>query len=116
MKKLFIILIIFLSLVNANSVEKVHLTLKEQEFIKKHPKIVLGTGNNWEPYAIQNSDGSISGYDHDILNKINEVTGANFVQVTGDWLDIQKMAKAKKIDGLSTLIFTKEREKFLKFF
>ena len=112
MKKLFIILIIFISLLNASPIEKVHLTLKEQEFIKKHPKIVLGTGNNWEPYAIQNSDGSISGYDHDILSKINEVTGANFVQVTGKWSDIQKMAKAKKVDGLSTLIFTKKERNF----
>ena len=109
------ILIIFFSLLNAKPVQKVHLTPEEQKFIKSHPKIVLGTSSNWEPYVIQNSDGSISGYDHDILSMINKVTGANFVQVTGAWSDMQKMAKSRKIDGLSTLIYTKEREKFLNF-
>ncbi len=95
--------------------DKIYLTKEEKEFIKKHPQITLGTGNSWEPYSIENSDGTLIGYDQDILSIINKVTGANFIQVRGDWSKIQKMAKNQKIDGLSTLTQTKKRDEFLNF-
>jgi len=91
------------------------LTVKERNFIQKHPTIVLGTGDSWEPYVIQHKDGSITGYDNDILTKINKLTGANFIQKPGNWIKIQKEAKNKQIDGLSTLIMTNKRKKFLNF-
>jgi len=91
------------------------LTAQEKEFIKLHPKIVLGTSDSWEPYVIQKSDGSIVGYDHDILTRINKATGANFVLLPGNWLEMQKMAKSGTIDGLSTLTVTPERKEFLNF-
>ncbi len=94
---------------------KLNLTKKEKYFIKNHPKIILGTGDSWAPYNIKNNDGTLSGYDQDILNKINKVTGANFIQQQGDWSKIQKLAKEKKLDGLSTLTITNKRKEFLNF-
>ncbi len=94
---------------------RVSLSQKEKKFIKNHPKIILGTEKSWEPYVIQNSDGTISGYDNDILTKINRATGANFVQQLGDWSKMQELAKEKKIDGLSTLTITNRRKEFLNF-
>lgn len=91
------------------------LTKKEKEFLKQHPKIVLGTSNNWEPYSIRNTDGTISGYDQDILNFIKQKTGANFVLKQGNWSHIQKLALDKKIEGLATLTKTAKRDKFLNF-
>jgi ABC-type nitrate/sulfonate/bicarbonate transport system substrate-binding protein len=79
-----------------DSKHTINLTKEEKEFIKNHPTIVLGTGDSWAPYSIKNSDGSISGYDNDILTLINKSTGANFVQQLGDWSEIQKMQKQKK--------------------
>jgi len=99
----------------ANDKRTIKLTEKEQEFLEKHSTITLGTGDSWAPYTIKNSNGILSGYDQDILAKINAVTGANFIQRQGNWSEVQQMAKDKKIDGLSTLTVTKEREKFLNF-
>ena len=93
----------------------IHLTYKEKEFIKTHKTITLGTGDSWAPYNFKNSDSTLSGYDQDILNKINEVTGANFVLKEGNWVEIQQLAKEKKLDGLSTLTMTHNRQKFLNF-
>ncbi len=98
-----------------NSSKKIILTKEEKEFIQNHPKIVLGTGDSWAPYSIKNSDGTLSGYDQDILNKINQITGANFVQKQGNWSKIQRLAEGKKIDGLSTLTLTKKRQEYLNF-
>ncbi len=92
-----------------------YLTDKEKEFLKKHPMITLGTGDNWSPYSIKKRDGSIVGLDIDIINKINKLTGAYFVLKLGNWEQMQKLAKENKVDGLCTLIKTKEREKFLNF-
>jgi len=94
---------------------EIDLTREEIEFINKHPKIVLGTGDSWAPYVIKKSDGSIVGYDNDILSRINRITGANFIQQTGDWSNIQKLAKQKKLDGLSTLTVTTKRKDWLDF-
>lgn len=99
----------------ATLVDKVKLTPKEKEFLKKHPKVVLGTSTGWEPYSIENEDGTITGFEADLLQAINEVTGANFMLELGDWETMQQRAKKREIDGLATLIQTKEREEFLNF-
>jgi len=98
-----------------NYLKKFFLTQKEKEFLYNHPLITLGTGDSWAPYSIKNDDGTLSGYDQDILRLVNKATGANFVLKQGNWSKIQKLAKEKKLDGLSTLTITKEREKFLNF-
>ncbi len=102
-------------LIFKNTLHNIYLTQKEKEFIEKHPQIVLGSGDSWAPYVIENSDGSITGYDNDILTKINHVTGANFVLTVGNWSKIQELAKTKKLDGLSTLTKTTKREAFFNF-
>jgi polar amino acid transport system substrate-binding protein len=91
------------------------LTENEKKFLLKHPTITLGTGDSWAPYIIPTSDGKTIGYDNDILTLINKATGANFTQKAGNWIEIQEDAKNKKIDGLSTLIKTKQREQWLNF-
>ena len=96
-------------------VSKISLTKKEKEFLLSHPIIILGTEKSWEPYVIQNNDGSISGYDADILNEINNLSGANFQLKLGSWRNMQKLAKEKKIDGLSTGAVHEERKKYLNF-
>jgi polar amino acid transport system substrate-binding protein len=119
MKKLFLIYILFFTFLNSSSLQKIphqiSLTQEEKEFLKKHPKIVLGTGDSWEPYSIKKDDGTITGYDQDILNEINKITGANFTLKLGNWSNMQKLAKQRKLDGLSTLIETDERKEFLNF-
>jgi len=92
-----------------------NLTKKEREFIVQHPKILLGTGDSWEPYSIKRPDGKIVGFDQDILNLVNKMTGANFVLQHGDWATMQELAKERRIDGLATLTMSKERKEFLNF-
>lgn len=94
---------------------KITLNNQEKEFLKKHPIIKLGTEKSWEPYVIKEKNGNVSGYDIDILNKINELTGANFQLELGNWLEMQKKAKERKIDGLSTGAIHNERKEYLNF-
>ncbi len=91
------------------------LTDRELAFVQDHPKIVLGTDKRWKPYVLMNRDGTISGYDADVLRLINQASGANFVLQAGDWTDMQVKAKAREIDGLSTGSIHDERKSYLNF-
>ena len=93
----------------------VKLTQKEKKFIKKHPKIVLGTDKRWEPFVILKKDGTITGYDEDVVSLINKVSGLNIQLQAGDWKDENDKAKTRKIDGLSTSAAIKQRSAYLNF-
>ena len=110
--KLFLIIIFFTTILNATSIT---LTQEEKEFIKSHPIITLGTDKGWEPYSIENADGTISGYDVDVLNLINNLTGSNFVIKRGNWKELNQEVKDKKIEGLSTGVINDEKSKYLVF-
>ena len=107
------LLLLFLSFIYAFSIE-VNLTQQEKEWIKNHPNIVLGTDSSWIPFVLEEK-GKLSGYDIDVLNLINQKTGANFQLQTGKWKEIVEKAKNKEIDGLSTSAVHKERAEFFNF-
>jgi polar amino acid transport system substrate-binding protein len=94
---------------------KLTLSAEEKSFINKHPTIVLGTDKSWEPYVIVLPDGEMSGYDAEILEKINQRTGANFTLAVGKWSEMQSKAEAYEIDGLSTGTAATKRASYLNF-
>jgi len=107
LRYVLIILIIFSNILFATELK---LTSQEKEFIKAHPSIVLGTDKSWTPYVIVNKDGSITGYDQEVLNLINQLTGANFKLKADKWHEVVEDAKHKIIDGISTGSVHQERK------
>lgn len=93
----------------------VALTADEISFLETHPVIVLGTERSWEPNVVIAQDGSIIGYDAEILWQINALTGANFQLKVGAWREIQTEARDGQIDGLSTMAAHEERKRYLNF-
>ncbi len=92
-----------------------HLSTKELDFIDRHPEIVLGIEKDWKPYVIVEKDGTINGYDADVLELINQVSGTHFVLKAGRWSEMQEKAKSKEIDGLSAGGIHDERKEYLNF-
>jgi len=113
LKTLIFTLLLSVNLLQASTL--VQLTHKEKLFLQEHPVITLGTGDNWAPYIMKDSNGKNIGYDNDILTKINKATGAHFIQFLGNWDKVQELAKEKKLDGLSTLAAFKERKQWFNF-
>ncbi len=99
----------------ADGKQTIQLTEAEQRFLLAHPTIVLGAGSEWEPYVIVAKDGTVSGFDADILARINTLTGANFQIQPGDWADVQQRTYAKELDGLCSVALTEERKTHLIF-
>ncbi|EXJ15613.1 diguanylate cyclase [Imhoffiella purpurea] len=94
---------------------KVALTAAEAAFIRRHPSIRLGTDGGWEPYVVATPGGRIRGYDADILDRVNALTGADFQLVLGPWREMLKAARERRIDGLSTSAVHEERRDHLNF-
>ena len=112
MIRLVFIFFIFISSLFSSTL---NLSKTEEDFLANHSKLVLGTSSSWAPYSIENEDGSISGFDIDILKEIKKLTGLNIELKLGIWSDIQIQAEEQKIDGLMTLIKTDKREKYLSY-
>lgn len=78
----------------------INLSDKEKNWIAEHPVITLGTNRNWEPFVIEDNNGTISGLEADLIQRINEIAGTNIQIVLGKWTTIIEEAKSGKIDGL----------------
>lgn len=98
-----------------HTVKPIFLTQKEKQFLKTHPLIRIGTDHGWDPFAIKKQDGTIDGFEIDLMKIFSKMTGADFQIVTDKWSKIQELAKAKKIDGLADSTVNKEREAFFNF-
>jgi len=96
-----------------NIANKLNLTDRELGFIAKSKRIVLGTGDKWKPFTMIDSDGVLRGYDKDVIDLINSVSGLRLELLLGDWGEMQEMAKSKQIDGLATGGILPEREEYL---
>ncbi len=108
----FVLLYADLKLSEANQ-SGLKLSAQEQEFIKENSEIVIGGGISFDPFVIQNNDGSVSGYDADIAKLISERTGLGIRFELGKWIDVQDKAKRGELDGISTATAQESRDKYL---
>jgi len=78
------------------------LTIAEQEWIQKHPKISFVGDPNWLPYEAFNEKGRYIGIVSDYLHEIENATGLSFEKVrTKSWEESVALMKAKKVDMIS---------------
>lgn len=94
---------------------ELELSKQEQQFLSEHPVITLGTDSHWMPFVVENPDGTLSGYDAEILQQVNRLTGANFQLKAGNWQNMVSRAMNYDIDGLSTSVAQESRRQHLNF-
>ncbi len=95
--------------------QTIQLTEAEESFLKEHPVIRLGGDPSLEPYLIANPDGTYSGIEKDILNRIQELSGLKIEIVGGLWQEVVKMAQERQIDGLMTSAARPSRRPYFNF-
>ncbi|WP_417333617.1 transporter substrate-binding domain-containing protein [Halarcobacter sp.] len=111
-KLFFIFLFITTSLYSS---DKITLTKKEKEFIKKHPIIKVGVETNWPPFEFV-EEGEYKGLTKGYLDIISQQTGIKFQYIIDDsWSNLLQKTQAKKIDLLPILTKTTQTEKSLLF-
>ena len=102
-------LLLFFFLLQTITFAKINLTNSEQNFLKKHPEITLGIGKGWLPYIIENSNGTITGHNVDVVNEITKVSGLKIKFYSDKWHRVLEKANYRDIDGLAMSMAHKER-------
>jgi len=83
---------------------RIELTAEEQAWLAAHPNINLGTSSGYPPHTIKAPDGTITGFNHDLYEQISQILNTRVDLYAGDvWLDVQKKAENREIDGLALL-------------
>ncbi len=107
--------IILLLIMVSSSLFAQSLTPIEKQWIKDHPEITFGIGKDWSPFIFVSDDGHHHGFDVDMINRINELTGTNITIIPGVWNDIVQQAKDREIDGLCESAELADRTEYFNF-
>lgn len=95
-----------------NPAEKaaISLTPEEQEWLRQHPDIRIGSDADWMPYIWREKGGGYAGIETDLIARINALSGANIRFELGKWTDIVEQAGRGELYGLAVSARHKERE------
>lgn len=77
------------------------LTPVQRAWLKAHPRIVIGGGDDWPPWLIRNQSGTLSGFAVDHLALLNAKLGTAFQLQAGPWHEIVAKAESGALDGLT---------------
>jgi ABC-type amino acid transport substrate-binding protein/nitrogen-specific signal transduction histidine kinase len=86
-------------------------TQKEKEWIKNNPKVTIVMLNDYLPFSFV-ENGVHRGFSLEVLNEISKTSGLQFDIKTGNWAEILENFKSGKVDMISDISHTKERESF----
>lgn len=92
------------------------LTPVEREWLRTHPRIVLGVDPDYAPYSTIDRNGRFTGMAADFVNAISARLDVKFtIGPQRAWTDIVAAAKRREIDVIATAARTAEREAYLAF-
>ncbi|WP_170827002.1 transporter substrate-binding domain-containing protein [Magnetovibrio blakemorei] len=95
--------------------ERVVFSNEEKAFIAAHPKLKLGVDMAWPPFEFV-EDGIHKGISADVVKKISEFSGIEFIAQTDlTWAQVLAGTKSGSIDIMPMMQPTAEREEFLDF-
>lgn len=88
------------------------LTEEEIEWIKNHPKVIIGGGYDWAPFDFTSKEGLYQGVAKDYLDLIAQKTGLNFEVHLDIWRNNLKKLETGKVDLLGASYEVSERKKY----
>lgn len=95
-------------------VKPIDFTPEERAWLNAHPTIRLGIDESWVPFVYP-KEGTPEGFEVDLLDRINQLTGAHIELVTGTWQNLVEQAENRTIDGLAASAVSPTREEYFHF-
>ncbi len=93
--------LLLLSWVTAASPSTIPLTEEERAWLAANPDIRLGTDRSWIGYVKEGEKGKVSGAEAELLQRINQITGAHIRLVLGNWHEMVEQAKQGLLHGVA---------------
>jgi signal transduction histidine kinase len=100
----------------SDSTKRVNLSEEQKQWLREHSPILVGITPEWGPFSYFTKDGTPSGVDVDVLNRIAEHTGVKFEIIPATpWERMWRMVQEGKLDMTTSTVQTPERDKVLRF-
>ena len=120
MKTLFFIFFLSVHLFAATSIAEksaqLHLSEDEKEWIRAHPRIIVGMDSDYAPYEWVDKDGNHIGIVVDYMHELEKILGLHFEIVKNkSWVELLGLAKKGEIDMVTSIVKTPERSAYLTF-
>lgn len=115
--RLLVIIVIIYQMLNYNvHALDIEFTEEERERIENAPQVIVGIDPQFSPYEFIDSDGVYKGIVPDYLELIESKTGLKF-QIQDDltWVEAYNLAREGKIEMLSCVGVTQQREQYFLF-
>ncbi|NRB39718.1 MAG: transporter substrate-binding domain-containing protein [Pseudomonadales bacterium] len=93
--------------------DKPSFSAKEKQWIKTHKNVALGFSLDFPPFLMQDKNKKLYGVIIEMIDLINEVSGANFTVQLEPWPQLLKKAKQRHINGLWAVTATQAKEQNL---
>jgi len=110
-KLLYILLLFSYQLIASDIV----FTKEQKLYIQEHPVVVFGSDYSWAPYDFVNTKQEPDGIAIDYLRLIEKKSGLKFRIESDVWAKTLKKMKDGKLDGLTCVVKTPQREKYIYF-
>ncbi len=92
------------------------LTKQEKKWLISHKMFRLGIDHEWSPFEYVDSDGEFVGVSSEYITLLNEKLNIEFLpDFDKSWPEALTAIKKGEVDVLSTILKTKEREKYMNF-
>ena len=92
------------------------ITLAERAWLNAHPVIRLGSDRAWAPYELIDEAGVLRGLSAEFINRIEDILGITFQPPASmPWSEVVGRAQGGKLDLLTSVAATPERQAFLAF-
>lgn len=117
LKKIIIILTLFVSVCSFGQDNKIQLTPEEQAWVDAHPIVYHGYDPEWKPIGFVDDNGRFAGISADYLNLIGPRLGIEFKPYPGieKWSESLSLLKNEDILFLPALAQNEERNKYMNF-
>ena len=93
----------------------VSLTPEEQQWLKDHPDIILGSSLDFPPAVYEDGQGNLTGVLPEYISELNRRLGTNIQLKVGSWPEIVDQAKKRDIDGLASSMSMESRSQDFNF-
>jgi len=96
--------------------QQVPLSAAERDWLVEHPKLRVGVLADWAPMEFIDENGQFSGVTQDVLQKLNQRLGTNFVAVPFQrWEELLQAFQAGKLDVVANMSDLPERRQYAAF-
>lgn len=113
---LFIIMMVFVANLFANSAIEVDLTPGQRIWLNKHPVIRLATDNAWPPFEWIDDEMQYQGIASDYMSLIEKRLGIQFeLEKNKPWPEVVAAVKERKLDVFSCVAKNPQRLKYANF-